>query len=156
MFRRWAAKYIQSFSLPGLLIGTLFFAASLTPTLIPRNYLTQGVLSGCSAAAGYGVGFFLHWLWRYLELPEPKARFLLATKIVAAIACGMVGLVFLWRAAEWQNSIRSLMKLDPVDTAHPLEVGTIAVLTFILLIALARLFKMTLYFVSRQSEPLRA
>ena len=150
MFRRWAAKYIQSFSLPGLLIGTLFFAASLTPTLIPRNYLTQGVLSGCSAAAGYGVGFFLHWLWRYLELPEPKARFLLATKIVAAIACGMVGLVFLWRAAEWQNSIRSLMKLDPVDTAHPLEVGTIAVLTFILLIALARLFKMTLYFVSRQ------
>ena len=39
----------------------------------------------------------------------------------------MVGFVFLWRAAEWQNSIRSLMKLDPVDTAHPLEVGAIAV-----------------------------
>ena len=84
MFRRWAVRYFQSFSIAGLLIGTLFFAASLTPTLIPRNYLTQGVLSGCSAAAGYGVGFFLQWLWRYLELPEPKARFLLATKLVAA------------------------------------------------------------------------
>ena len=148
MLRNWAIRYWYSFSMTGLLLGTLFFAASLTPTLIPRNYLTQGVLSGCSAAAGYGVGFFLHWLWRYLELPEPKARILRSTKLVAVIVCGIVGITFLWRAAEWQNSIRSLMKLDPVDTAHPLEVGAIALLTFIVLIAFARLFNVTLHFVS--------
>ncbi|MBL8576563.1 MAG: alpha/beta-hydrolase family protein [Mesorhizobium sp.] len=150
MFRRWAVRYFQSFSLAGLLIGTLFFAASLTPTLIPRNFLTQGVLSGCSAAAGYGVGFFLQWLWRYLELPEPRERFLFGTKLVAAIICGAIGIGFLWRAAAWQNSIRSLMEMDPVDTAHPIEVGAIAIVTFVLLIAIARLFKRTLYFVSRQ------
>ena len=51
MIHRWTVGYLQSFSLAGLLIGTLFFAASLTPTLIPRDYLTQGVLSGCAAAA---------------------------------------------------------------------------------------------------------
>jgi len=135
--------------LAGLLFGTLFFAASLTPTLIPRNFLTQGVLSGCSAAAGYGVGFFLQWLWRYLELPEPKERFLFGTKLAATIICGAIGIGFLWRAAAWQNSIRSLMEMEPVDTAHPIEVGAIAIVTFVLLIALARLFKRTLYFVSR-------
>src|SRR6516225_1524960 len=51
------------FSAGGLLLGTLFFAAALTPTLLPRNFMTQGVLSGLSLAAGYGIGVFAHWLW---------------------------------------------------------------------------------------------
>jgi uncharacterized membrane protein len=46
----------RSFSPAGMVLGTLFFAASLTPSLIPRTYLTQGVLSGCAMAAGYGLG----------------------------------------------------------------------------------------------------
>jgi hypothetical protein len=42
----------HSLSAGGLLLATLFFAASLTPTLLPRTFLTQGLLSGCSLAAG--------------------------------------------------------------------------------------------------------
>lgn len=150
MLRNWAVRYWFSFSTTGLLLGTLFFAASLTPTLIPRNYLTQGVLSGLSAAVGYGCGFFLRWLWRYLELPELRARILITGKLIAAIACGIVGLAFLWQASEWQNSIRRLMQLAPVDTAHPLEVGAIALVTFVVLVAFGRLFKRTLVFVSEK------
>ncbi|WP_269931337.1 alpha/beta hydrolase [Aminobacter sp. HY435] len=150
MLRNWIVRYWYSFSLTGLLIGTLFFAASLTPTLIPRTYVTQGVLSGCSAAAGYGVGFFLRWLWHYLELPELQARILRVSKAVAVAFCAVIGLTFLWRAAEWQNSIRSVMGMEPVDSAHPFEVGAIALVTFVILITLARLFKITLYFVSRR------
>jgi len=150
MFRRWTVHYLHSFSLAGLLIGTLFFAASLTPTLIPRNHLIQGVLSGCAAAIGYGIGFFLRWLWLYLELPEPRARLLRAVKLIGIGGCTVVVLVFLWRAAEWQNSIRDVMGLEPVDTAHPFQVGAIAIAAFIVLIALSRLFKITLVFVSEQ------
>jgi len=64
----------HSLSTSGLLLGTLFFAASLTPTLLPRSFLTQGVLSGCSLATGYGIGVFASWLWAYMELPQPKGR----------------------------------------------------------------------------------
>ncbi|MGI9437603.1 MAG: alpha/beta-hydrolase N-terminal domain-containing protein, partial [Geminicoccaceae bacterium] len=49
---RWTLKLWQSFSAAGLLIGLLFFAASLTPSLLPRTYVVQGILSGCSAAFG--------------------------------------------------------------------------------------------------------
>ena len=35
-------SHLESLSGVGLLLGTLFFAASLTPTLVPRTYLTQG------------------------------------------------------------------------------------------------------------------
>ncbi len=150
MLPNWLVRFWSSFSMTGLLLATLFFAASLTPTLIPRNYLTQGVLSGVAAAAGYGLGFFLRWLWRYLELPEFRARTQFISKIIASVVCGLIGLAFLWQAAEWQNSIRRLMHLDPVDTAHPFEVGAIALLTFIIVIALARLFNLLLYFISGQ------
>ena len=74
----------HSFSTGGLLLGTLFFAASLTPSLLPRTFLTQGVLSGCSLAGGYGIGVFGHWLWTYMELPQPKDRLLRIAKLAAA------------------------------------------------------------------------
>ncbi|TJV28464.1 MAG: hypothetical protein E5Y18_16460, partial [Mesorhizobium sp.] len=80
----WIFRFWRSFSAAGLLIGTLFFAASLTPTLLPRTFVTQGVLSGCSFAAGYGLGVFGRWLADYLELPKPTGRILRAIKLVAA------------------------------------------------------------------------
>ena len=36
MRQNWIVRFWQSFSTIGLLLGTLFFAASLTPTLLPR------------------------------------------------------------------------------------------------------------------------
>jgi hypothetical protein len=38
--------------------------------------------------------------------------------------------LFLWRAAEWQNSIRTAMKMEPVETAHPLKLTGIALIKF--------------------------
>jgi uncharacterized membrane protein len=150
MVRNWIVRFWLSFSTIGLLLGTLFFAASLTPMLVPRNYLTQGVLSGCSLAVGYGIGVFLHWLWRHMELPEPKAPIRQNTKLVAALASAVIGIVFLWRATGWQNSIREVMGLEPVDSARPFEVGLIALATFVVVIALARLFQLTLIFISEK------
>lgn len=146
--KRLIVRFWQSFSTVGLLVGTLFFAASLTPSLIPRSFLMQGVLSGFSFAAGYGIGVFGLWLWSYLELPQPSDRNARIIKIAAAVICAAIALVFLWRASGWQNSIRVLMDMQPVDSAHPLQVGAIALATFIVLLAFARLFELTFLFLS--------
>ena len=134
----------HSFSTGGLLLGTLFFATSLTPSLLPRTFLTQGVLSGFAVAAGYGIGVFGVWLWAYMELPQLSGRFLHVARLAAATGCAIVAGVSLWHAAQWQNSIRELMELEPVDTAHPVEVSLIALAVFAILITLARLFRLTL------------
>ena len=57
----WAVEFWHSLSASGLVFATLFFAISLTPTLIPRTYVTQGALSGVSAAVGYCIGVFFWW-----------------------------------------------------------------------------------------------
>ncbi len=139
---------MQSLSGVGLMLGALFFAASLTPTLVPRSYLTQGALAGACFAIGYAAGVLWRWLWHYLELPEPSPRVRSIANALVAIACLVVVVVLLWRAAEWQNSIRAVMKMEPVDTAHPLKTCAIAVIMFLALLALARLFRLVTHLLS--------
>ena len=145
-------RQAQSLSGIGLVLGALFFAAALTPTLVPRSYLTQGALAGACFAIGYGAGIFWRWLWHYLELPEPSARIRSTTNALVAGGCLLVVIIFLWRAAEWQNSIRAAMKMDPVETAHPLKVCVIALITFLVLLALARLFGIVTRFLSTRTR----
>ena len=138
----------HSFSTCGLLLGTLFFAASLTPSLLPRSFLTQGLVSGCSLAAGYFIGAFGHLLWAYMELPQPKGRLLRAAMLAAATGCAVVAVIFLWQTAGWQNSIRELMELKLVDTVYPFEVALTTLAVFAILMALAWFFRLTLRFVA--------
>ena len=145
--RNWPLRLWRSLSGTGLLLGTLFFAASLTPTLIPRTYLTQGVLGGCVFAIGYGLGVFWRWLWRYMELPTFSERSLRIVNLVIACLCAVTAAAFLWRAAEWQNSIRVLMGLEPVPSAHPFMVCVVAAATFVILLGLARLFTLIFRFI---------
>ncbi|WP_306117775.1 MULTISPECIES: alpha/beta-hydrolase family protein [unclassified Roseitalea] len=114
-----------------LLIGVIFFAASLTPSLIPRDFVLQGVLGGVVAALGYGLGQFLMFVWRYMELPV--AQGLTARVLHAGFGVMSVGIAiyFLQRAAEWQNSIRERVGMLPVDEAHPLYTALIAIAVFI-------------------------
>lgn len=139
---------MQSLSGVGIVLGSLFLAASLTPTLIPRSYLTQGVLAGACFAIGYATGIFWRWLWRYLELPEPSARARSTANALVLVASLIVVITFLWRAAEWQNSIRAVMGLPAVETAHPLKVCALALITFVVLLILGRLFGLMTRFLS--------
>jgi uncharacterized membrane protein len=150
-YSTWIMKrQMQSLSGVGLVLGALLFAASLTPTLVPRSYLTQGALAGACFAIGYGAGVLWRWLWHYLELPEPDPRIRSITNTLVAAACVVVVIVYLWRAMEWQNSIRAVMKMEPVETAQPFKVCAIALITFFVLLALARLFKLVTRFLSAQ------
>jgi uncharacterized membrane protein len=144
----WPLRWWRSLSGTGLLLGTLFFAASLTPTLIPRTYLTQGVLGGAVFAIGYGLGVFWRWLWNYMELPALQERHRRIANLAIAIVCAGVAAAFLWRTAAWQNSIRVLMGLDPVTTGHPFKVCAVAIATFVVLLGLARLFTLIFRFIA--------
>ena len=143
---------MQSLSGIGLVLGALLFAASLTPTLVPRSYLTQGALAGACFAIGYGAGVLWRWLWHYLDLPEPNPRIRSITNALVMVACVIVVIVYLWRAMEWQNSIRAVMKMEPVETAHPFKVCAIALITFFVFLAVARLFKLVTHFLSTQIQ----
>ena len=133
-------RHFSSLSGIGITLGTLFFAAALTPTLVPRTALTQGALAGACFAIGYGAGVLFRWFWHYLELPEPPLRLRLRTNAAVMALAAAIALGFLWHAAGWQNSIRAVMGMAPVETAHPFKVCAIALAAFVVLLLLGRLF----------------
>lgn len=142
----------RSLSTTGLLIGILFFAASLTPSLMPRSYLIQGILAGGSAAFGYGIGFVLQWLWSYLGLPFPPVRNGRRLRNAALVLCLAVAIFALWWAADWQNSIRLLWKMEPVQTGDPMKLGVIALVFCAVLLLIGHLFARTFRFLSRRLD----
>ncbi len=125
----------------GLLVGTLFFAFSLAPSLLPRPFFIQGILSGLSFAAGYGFGVATVALWNYLQLPVWRMRTAIIIKSIAALLCLLVAVSFLWQTTHWQNSLRELMGMEESAGLQPLLLGLIAVMLFLVLLALARSFR---------------
>jgi uncharacterized membrane protein len=121
-------------SRPGLVVATLLFAMSLTPSLLPRPPLIQGLLSGSTFAVGYGLGVFLQWVWDYTELKLPSGRYTAWFNTIVALACLAVALVSLSQTTSWQNSVRAAMGEAPVDSDHPYIVLLVALAPAIVLI----------------------
>lgn len=134
----------------GLLFGTLFFALSLSPSLLPRGDAVQGIISGISLAAGYGLGVISVWLWRYLELPRPRERIQHFIYLGSAALCGLLVVSFLWQASHWQNRVRVLMGMEMVDDIRALLVGSIALLIFLAALLIGKLFHQLQLILSRK------
>ncbi len=122
----------------GLVLGVLFFAASLTPSLTPRSTVAQAVLSGLCVATGYGLGVLLRWLWGYLELPLPAADDSGRRRRIVGAACAIIAAVSLWRSQHWENIVRELMNLGPAGPARILGVAAGAAIVALLAIVLGR------------------
>lgn len=138
MPRPAVARWLPRATLSGLILATLFFAASLTPSLVPRGTLVQGVLSGISLAAGYGLGVAAGMLWRALQLPAPRGRWRRRTWMALGVLCLLGAGWSLSLASEWQNGLRALMGMPPVENLRPLGILALSVAVFLVLLWLAR------------------
>jgi uncharacterized membrane protein len=56
----------------GLILGGAAFVAALTPSMIPRPGVLQGVEAGIAFALLYGVGTGAEALWSWLDLPVAR------------------------------------------------------------------------------------
>jgi uncharacterized membrane protein len=120
-------RIIGAFSVPCLLLGLLFFAASLTPSLIARGPAVQGILGGLVTAIGYLLGQIAGLIWRVAELPRVSGR---TARIVTAAATIPLVAFFLWVlgfSLTWQNDVREKMGIEP---AAAFNLGTILLVAF--------------------------
>ncbi|MBZ2189044.1 alpha/beta-hydrolase family protein [Alcanivorax sp. JB21] len=134
----------------GLTVATLFFAFSLTPSLVPRPFMAQGLISGLSFTAGYALGVGALWLWGWLGIPQLRGRVALWFRVGTAALCVLVAMVFLWRAAGWQNDLRGFMGMPEDAGVRPFGIGLITVVLFVGLLCVARLFRLVFGVIARQ------
>ncbi|MFT3973201.1 MAG: alpha/beta-hydrolase family protein [Amaricoccus sp.] len=141
----------KSFSGIGLVIGAILFAFSLTPSLIPRAPVLQGALGGLSFAVGYGIGNLAGGIWCWMHLPVPPERIRRPATWAGAAIAVVVVLVYLWRSTLWQNSIRSLMGMPPVQSSGPFQIAGVAIVVFLICVLLSRLFLLLIRLVERRA-----
>jgi uncharacterized membrane protein len=124
-------------SFAGAVLGLVFFCLSLTPSLLPRGYVLQGVVTGVTFAIGYGIGVALAHVHRKLPVKyriTVSARFKKWTIGLLLI----VTVVFLFLGIYWQDQVRKLTQATPASRDYVLRIVIIAALLVALIIAASR------------------
>ncbi|RDC68913.1 hypothetical protein DLJ49_19560 [Rhodovulum sp. 12E13] len=156
----FARALLANLSLPSLLLALLFLAASLTPSLIPRGPVVQGVLGGLVMALGYLLGRIVDALWLAADLPRMRGRAAALARTVTTVA--VLG-VLAWAAVasvRWQDDLRLRMGLEAAEGGHWLQVGLIVLAVFLVLymigVAVQLLFRLVRAALYRVMPPRRA
>ncbi|MGV9802669.1 alpha/beta hydrolase [Mycobacterium sp. NPDC003449] len=141
----WAWSLVR-LDFAGIAVGALFFCLSLTPSLLPRDWLFAGLIGGINAAIGYGLGVILgKALYRFVLhtrswWPPGKWALLWAkTFLIAGSATACV--LMLIPAAAWQRQVSALMGIEGPATLGYLRTLIIAVAVAGALIATARVLR---------------
>lgn len=141
--------------LTGVAAAALFFCLSLTPSLLPRDWLSGGIIGGINAAIGYGIGIVVGSLVRWMFLrgrrwwPLARRRRLGLQAAVIAVSIG-ASLLMVIPAAAWQRQIAAIMGIDGPPTVAYLRTVAVALATGGLLIAVARVVKNAVTALARQ------
>ncbi len=135
----WLRSFIAGFSIPCLLLGLSFFAASLTPSLIPRGPLVQGVLGGVVIALGYLLGKILGLIWQAADLPRLTGKLATGATLIFAALVLLLSIWTVTSSLEWQNELRAKMGLDPAEAQHLVTIVATAALTFAIAFAIGAL-----------------
>jgi uncharacterized membrane protein len=114
---RRSARVLGKPTLSGLSLALLFWWQALTPTLIPRSWAVQAVISAICLAIGYGLGTLVgrrthRLLDRWRRAPGPVTRrrgwIALGVGVVIGILLGTVQ----WLG--WQNEQRGFMGIASI------------------------------------------
>ena len=99
----------------GAVVGLLLAALSMTPSLLPRPALFQGLITGFGFTIGYAVGVGLWWLVRRFVAwrPTTDQRRIAWWSYLGVAAVATVVLAVL--SLGWQNEVRRAVRMPEVD-----------------------------------------
>ncbi|WP_454194901.1 alpha/beta hydrolase [Nocardia sp. Marseille-Q1738] len=148
------AEEIIDLNYVGLVVATVFFALSVTPSLLPRDWLFQGLISGINAALGYGVGCLLEWLFRLwvrprLKFSPPPTWVRYAAKSAILFTAALSAALMLVQSARWQREITALMGMAGTTTPAYLRTGLLSVAVGAAAVAVYRTVREIILFLAR-------
>ena len=123
--------------------------AALTPSLMPRPWLIEGLIGGIGAAFGYGAGTFVSWAIRRSAVrePSPHAKRIAWRTLVVAGSVIAIGAIVL--GGRWQNEIRALVGQAPEPAADLVATALVALGVAMLTVAGSRALRRLAAWVGR-------
>ena len=144
--------WVRHYTFTGTALGLVFLWFSMTPSLLPRGPLFQGLVSGAAGATGYGLGVFAVWLVRYMgskDTSPPAPRWAWLTLVgIGAIAQILMTVYF----HVWQDEVRDLNGVARMGFwDHPLTAVLSIVIRF-LFVEIGQLIGRLVRFLVRQLD----
>ncbi|WP_153503803.1 alpha/beta-hydrolase family protein [Cumulibacter manganitolerans] len=128
------ATRLRGLSTTGTVTALLGLLASLSPSLLPRPWPIQGVISGIVLTAFYPVGVLIGWLLQKLAR-WARFRYSVRARVRHAITIGwMVGVVVVYISAQiislrWQRDSARLVGAPAPDRGY--VIGSLLVTTLV-------------------------
>lgn len=127
----------------GVAFGALFFCLSLTPSLLPRDWVFQGLIGGVNGAFGYSLGVLIgkaayRVVLRGARWWPPPARVLFWMKAAVVVIAPTACVLMLIPAASWQRQVSALMGVQGPTTLGYLRTLAVAVVVGALLVSTSR------------------
>lgn len=106
----WARRQVERLHPVALAFALVFFAVSMTPSLLPRAWYLQAVATGLSSVIGYGIGCLVVWVVRGCGVsPRFSARTRrLGWRTLGICAAVLVPLALVM-GTYWQRIVRELV-----------------------------------------------
>jgi uncharacterized membrane protein len=145
--RPWWLRHYTFF---GTALGLVFMWLSLTPSLLPRGPLFQGLVSGAAGAIGYGLGVFAVWLSRYMQGRDTSPR---APRWawLALLAVGVIGQILMIIYFHiWQDEVRDLNGVPRLGFWDYPLCAVLAILVLFIFVEIGQLIGRLVRFLVRQ------
>ncbi len=122
----------RHYTFTGTVLALVFLWLSLTPSLLPRGPLFQGLVSGAAGAIGYGIGVFLVWLVQYM-LSRDASPHAPGWAWLAVVVVGVIGqILMIIYFHVWQDEVRDLNGVPRMSFwDHPLTAVLSIVVLFV-------------------------
>lgn len=146
--RLWWARWQPSIT--GLILAAMAAWVSLMPSLLPRAWHYQGLVTGVSMAVGYGLGAALKGLWRRVVAP----RVTLHPDVVAVgkrvlgfarLAAPYILVVYLITvtatAIRWQDQVSDLVESPRPPWSDYMKIPWVALGIFLAILIVGRLIR---------------
>jgi len=131
-------RYFSGFPPAGLTGALVCYCLSLTPSLLPRAWYLQAVMSAVTVAIGYGIGLLVGWLLRSLIPWRPGPGLRRAARWALLVAAVVLIPLFGVLGAQWQHQIRELVDATQENEANYILVVLVTALLAVALIMVAR------------------
>ena len=142
----WKRRY----TFTGTAVGLVFLLLSMTPSLLPRGPLFQGIVSGAAGAIGYGLGVFAVWLIRFMRSrpaspPAPRWAWPILF-VIGALALGLGVFYFHY----WQDHVRDLMGVPRLRWFNYPQAAVLAIIFLFVFVEIGQLIGKLIRFLVRQ------
>lgn len=133
----------------GIIGAMIFFVLGLTPSLLPRTWFYQGVVSGWAAGIGYMLGLLLHWIYRtFLQDLRPWMNAQnWPPRVQKWVRGGLIGVGILWMLVMvgfswgWQRKLADMAEVPYWTWWQFVLVVPVAWAMFFLVVGIARALK---------------